>query len=185
MARARAVKFCTQVGYIESYRKNEKSPQKGRLTSCTLGVTQRVARVPLRQHLNLLYGNYYRFEYTNLSGFRSLSPSSSIAAVQFSVHALCICSGVCNISFWLICLFFGSFTSTGRCRDQTGKTCWMRRHGMVMDVMVPAMRVVGCFDRCRMHAIDKKLGRCWDSATCDTLDAEIIAAEVQNPTFFQ
>jgi len=29
MAKARAVKFCKQVGYIKSYQKNEKSPLKG------------------------------------------------------------------------------------------------------------------------------------------------------------
>jgi len=29
MAEARAVKFCTQVGYIKSYQKNKKSPLKG------------------------------------------------------------------------------------------------------------------------------------------------------------
>jgi len=29
MAEARAVKFCTQVGYIKSYQKNKKSPPKG------------------------------------------------------------------------------------------------------------------------------------------------------------
>jgi len=29
MAEARAVKFCTMVGYIKSYEKNKKSPQKG------------------------------------------------------------------------------------------------------------------------------------------------------------
>jgi len=30
MAEDRAVKFCTQVCYMKSYQKNEKSPQKGR-----------------------------------------------------------------------------------------------------------------------------------------------------------
>jgi len=35
MAEARVVKFCTQVGYIKSYQKNEKSPPKGAwLWSC-------------------------------------------------------------------------------------------------------------------------------------------------------
>jgi len=29
MAEARAVKFCTQVGYTSSYQKNKKSPPKG------------------------------------------------------------------------------------------------------------------------------------------------------------
>jgi len=29
MAKARDVKFCTQVMYIKSYQKNKKSPQKG------------------------------------------------------------------------------------------------------------------------------------------------------------
>jgi len=29
MAEARAVKFCTQVGYIKSYKKNEKWPANG------------------------------------------------------------------------------------------------------------------------------------------------------------
>jgi len=42
-------------------------------------------------------------------------------------------------------------------------------------------RDVDVTNRCR-H--DKKFGRCWDSATCEPLDAEIIAAEVQNSTFF-
>ena len=43
----------------------------------------------------------------------------------------------------------------------------------------------------RVHATvrpdPRRLGhrtRCWDSATCEPLDAEIIAAEVQNSTFF-
>ena len=31
---------------------------------------------------------------------------------------------------------------------------------------------------------NKKLSRCWDSATCEPLDADVIAAEVQNSTFF-
>jgi len=30
MAEARAVKFCTQVGYTKSYQKNKNHPQKGR-----------------------------------------------------------------------------------------------------------------------------------------------------------
>jgi len=30
MAEARAVKFCTQMGYVKSYQNNKKHPQKGR-----------------------------------------------------------------------------------------------------------------------------------------------------------
>ena len=36
---------------------------------------------------------------------------------------------------------------------------------------------------CLKDIENKKLSRCWNSATCEPLDAEIIAAEVQNSKF--